>query len=315
MSDKIIGIESPAAPAAASIGTPSGELIKDTTTATFIADVVEASKQTPVLVDFWAPWCGPCKQLGPTIEKAVTAAGGKIRLVKINVDENQEVAQQMRVQSIPAVFAFVDGQPVDGFMGAKPEGEVKAFIDKILQATPGGGNPQIAELLEKAKELLAADDVNQAGQIYAAILQADAENVGALCGLARCQIAMDDIEGAEATLAVVPPSASNEPDFISAKAALELASNPVDEEEVAKHVAAIEANPDDFEARYELANALNAGGKKEEALEQLLYIISKNRGWNDEAARKQLLTFFEAWGPTDEHTLAGRRQLSAVLFS
>ncbi len=311
MTDSIIGLkpepgQSPAA---------SGAVIKDVSTATFMADVIEASKEAPVIVDFWAPWCGPCKQLTPVIEKVVTAAGGAVKLVKINIDENQEIAQQMRVQSIPAVFAFVDGQPVDGFMGAKPEGEIKAFIDKIAAMAPGSNTDQIAELLEQAKTALAADDVNQAGQIYAAILQADNENVGALCGLARCQIAKDDIEGAAATLAIVPPSFHDEPDFLGAKAALELASNPVDDEEVKKFTDAIAANPDNFEARFELANALNNGGKRSEALDHLLYIVGKNRGWNDEAARKQILTFFEAWGPVDEHTIAGRKQLSAILFS
>jgi len=311
MSNTIIGLQS-------ENGQPSpatGDLVKETTEATFMADVIEASKEVPVLVDFWAPWCEPCKQLTPIIEKAVTAAGGSVRLVKINVDENQQIAQQMRVQSIPAVFAFVDGQPVDGFMGAKPEGEIKAFIEKIAAASPGGSNPKIAELLEQAKTALGDDDVNQAGQIYAAILQADNENVAALCGLARCQIAKGDIEGATATLAIIPPSASEEPDFISVKATLELAANPVDDSEVKKLGEAVSANPDDFEARFEFARALNNVGNKSQALEHLLYIVEKNRGWNDEAARKQVLTFFEAWGPTDEQTIAGRKQLSSILFS
>jgi len=312
MNDTIIGLtpEKGANPAAA-----AGDLIKNTTQATFMADVIEASKDVPVLVDFWAPWCGPCKQLGPVIEQAVTKAGGSIKLVKINVDENQQIAQQMRVQSIPAVFAFVDGQPVDGFMGAKPAGEINAFIDKIIAAAPKSNAKQIEELLEQAKAALEADDVDQAGQIYAAILQADNENNSALCGLARCQIAKGDIEGATATLAIIPPSADKDPEVIGAKAALELAANPVDDSETTKLAQTVAANPDDFAARFDLANALNNSGQKGEALDHLLYIVEKNREWNDEAARKQVLTFFEAWGPTDEQTIAGRKKLSAILFS
>ncbi|HFC04616.1 MAG TPA: tetratricopeptide repeat protein, partial [Rhizobiales bacterium] len=234
---------------------------------------------------------------------------------KINVDENQEIAQQMRVQSIPAVFAFLGGQPVDGFMGAKTDGEIKSFIDKIIAMAPGGENPKIAELLEQAKLALDAGDVDQAGQIYAAILQADDQSVGALCGLARCQIEKGDAEGAQATLAVVPPEASDDPDFISAKAAVELALNRVDDSEITKLAQAVEANPEDFQARFDLANALSSNGMKQEALDELLYIVKANRAWNDEAARKQVLTLFEAWGPTDENTIEGRKKLSAILFS
>lgn len=311
MTDTIIGLQ----PEPGNAPTAAGALIKDSDTQNFMADVIEASKETPVLVDFWAPWCGPCKQLGPIIEKAVTQAGGKLKLVKVNVDENQEIAQQMRVQSIPAVFAFVDGQPVDGFMGAKTEGEINTFIEKIAAAAPADPGARVAELLDQAKQVLEAGDVDQAGQIYAAILQADAQNVGALCGLARCQIEKDDVEGAQETLAVIPPEAADEPDFISAKAAVELALNRVDDSEVKKFVDAVETNPDDFDARFELANALNSNGNKEEALDHLLHIVRKNRDWNDEAARKQVLMFFEAWGPTDEQTIEGRKKLSSILFS
>jgi len=263
MTDSLIGLQSsPANPAStASPATPAGDLIKNATTQTFVADVIEASKSTPVLVDFWAPWCEPCKQLGPIIEKAVTQAGGAIKLVKVNVDENQEIAQQMRVQSIPAVFAFVDGQPVDGFMGAKTEGDIKSFVDKIIAAAPGDESAKIAQLLEQAKGALAAGEVDQAGQIYATIVQAEPENVGALCGLARCQIEKDDVEGAQATLAMVPPSATDEPDVISVKAAIELALNRVDGSEITKLAQAVKTNPDNFQARFDLANALSSNGE------------------------------------------------------
>ena len=303
MTSSIIGMDAGSPPAT------QGDLIKDSDQANFVQDVIETSKQVPVLVDFWAPWCGPCKQLGPIIEAAVKKAGGAIKLVKVNIDENQAIAQQMRVQSIPAVFAFANGQPVDGFMGAKPEGEINAFIQKVLEAHGGGDNSQIDAALDHAQQAFEADDIDTAGQIYASILQADHENIKAILGLAQCQIAKGDIDGATATLALIPPAKENLPEVISIKATLELATNPVDETEIINLTKTIESNPDDFDSRFELANAMNSAGRKQEAIEHLIYIFQKNRDWNDQAARKQLLKFFDSWGPTDEHTLSGRRQL------
>ena len=294
-------------------GPAAADLIRDSNTQNFMRDVIEASRQQPVIVDFWAPWCGPCKQLGPALEKVVRQANGKVRMVKINVDENQQLAQQMRIQSIPAVYAFVNGQPVDGFMGALPESQIKQFVDRL------GGQGSMAEEIEaavaEARVALDQQDYQSAGQIFAQVLQVDREHAGALAGLARCQMAVGDLENAQATLALVPPAKASDPEVLSAKAALELALNPVDVSEIGTLKAQIEKNPDDFQARLDLAVLLNGAGERAEATDQLIYIIKKMRSWNEEAARKQLVKFFEAWGPKDEFTLAGRRKLSSVLFS
>ncbi len=293
--------------------TPQGVLVKDSNTKDFIRDVIEASRQQPVIVDFWAPWCGPCKQLGPALEKVVKQANGKVRMVKINIDENQALAQQMRIQSIPAVYAFVNGQPVDGFMGALPESQLKQFVDRL------GGQGSMAEEIEAAvaaaREALAQGDYQSAAQIFAQILQTDREHAGAIAGLARCQLEVGDFENAQATLALLPPAKANDPEILSVKAALELALNPVDESEAQVLLAQIDKNPDDFQARLDLAIVLNGTGDRGGAIDQLIHIIRKMRAWNDEAARKQLVKFFEAWGPKDEFTLQGRRKLSSVLFS
>lgn len=292
---------------------PAGDLIKDSNTQNFMADVIEPSRQVPVIVDFWAPWCGPCKQLGPALEKVVRQANGKVRMVKINVDENQQLAQQMRIQSIPAVYAFVNGQPVDGFMGALPESQLKQFVDRL------GGQGSMAEEIEaafaEARAALEQQDYQMAQQIFAQILQVDREHAGAIAGLVRCLLAVGDLENAQATLALVPPAKVNDPDVLSAKAALDLALNPVDVSEIGTLRAQVDKNPDDFQARLDLAVLLNGAGERADATDQLIYIIRKMRSWNDEAARKQLVKFFEAWGPKDEFTLAGRRKLSSVLFS
>jgi len=292
---------------------PPADLIKDSDTKRFMADVIEASKKVPVIVDFWAPWCGPCKQLGPALEKVVKQANGKVRLVKINVDENQQLAGQMRVQSIPAVFAFVGGQPVDGFMGALPESQIKQFVDRL--GGQGGMAQEIEAIVAEGRKALAQKDYPGAARIFREVIEADREHAGALAGLAKCQIELGELDGAEATLALVPPAKSSDPEVLSAKAALELARNPIDVSEAARLQAEIAKDSDNFQARFDLANLLNGTGQKAEALDHLLHIIRKEREWNEAAARKQLVKFFEAWGPKDELTLQGRRKLSSILFS
>lgn len=291
----------------------NADLIKDTNTAGFMADVIEASRECPIIVDFWAPWCGPCKQLTPALESAVKSANGAVKLVKINVDENQEIAAQMRIQSIPAVFAFKDGQPVDGFMGALPESQINSFIEKLAGAPLG--DQELEALIEAAQQALGDGDVANAGPLFVQALQRDREDTRAIAGLAKCQISGGDVDGAAATLALTPPSKEDDQEIASAKAALELAQTPSDAGEIARLAAAIEADPADHQSRLDLAVALNAAGNREEALDHLIHIIGKDRNWNDEAARTQLLQFFEAWGMTDELTVAGRRKLSAILFS
>jgi putative thioredoxin len=286
--------------------------IKDSNTKNFMADVIEASRQVPVLVDFWAPWCGPCKQLGPLLEKIVKEAKGAVRLVKINVDENQQLAAQMRIQSIPAVFAFVNGQPVDGFMGALPESQLRQFVARLTADARGD---EIEAMLAAAEKALAENDLAAAGQIYAQVLQIDRENVKAIAGLARAQIKSGDVNGAKATLALVPPSKASDPEIASVRALLDLSAKQADPGSIKKLASAIEQNPADHQARYDLAIALNGIGRRQEAMDHLLTIIGKDRGWNDEAARKQLVQFFEAWGPKDDLTQTGRRRLSSILFS
>ena len=296
-------------------GSPSQEadIIKDGSTATFMADVIDASRQVPVIVDFWAPWCGPCKQLGPMLEKIVRQANGSVRLVKINVEENQALAGQMRVQSIPAVFAFSGGQPVDGFMGALPEKELREFISRI--AGPSNEQQQIEQLIEAAQAAMAEKDFATASQMFGAILQVDRENISALAGLAKCQLEAGDMAGAEATLAMVPADNQQDAEVASARAALELASQPSDSEEITRLRDQLAQSEKDHQARYDLATALNAAGNREEALDHLIEIVRTDRNWNDEAARKQLVKFFEAWGHADELTVSGRRRLSSILFS
>lgn len=306
------GAEPVAAPAAAPVVNPA-DLIKDVSEATFMAEVIEASKSVPVIVDFWAPWCGPCKQLTPALEKAVMGARGAVKLAKVNVDENQQIAGQMRVQSIPAVFAFVDGKPVDGFMGALPESQIKEFIAKLTNGADGSA--EIAAAIDAGHAALEAGEFAVASQTFGAVLQVERDNTAAIAGLARTQIAAEDLEGAEATLGLTPPEKDEDQDIVSARAALELAQAPVDTGVIAALTAKVEADPKDHQARIDLAVALNAAGQREEALEQLLASIRIDRAWNDDAARTQLLQFFEAWGMTDELTVTGRRGLSAILFS
>jgi putative thioredoxin len=283
--------------------------IKDATDASFMADVIEASRTQPVIVDFWAPWCGPCRQLTPALEKAVNAAKGAVKLVKVNIDENPRIAGQLRVQSIPTVYAFQNGQPIDGFQGALPESQVKAFIERMS----GPAEPDdIETLLGMAKESLDLGDLGGAAQGYAAVLQAEPKNVKAIAGLARCYLAGGETERA-AELAAMAPADAKDADLASVRAALALAAEGASETAPLERRLASDAN--DHEARFELAKALAAAGQLEAAADHLLILIEKDRTWNDEAARKQLLTVFEAAGPVSEVTKTGRRRLSSILFS
>jgi putative thioredoxin len=291
---------------------PSDDLVKDTTTANFRQDVLAESMQQPVLVDFWAPWCGPCKQLTPILEKAVRAAGGKVKLVKMNIDEHPQIAGQLGVQSIPAVFAFQRGQPVDGFMGALPESQIKGFIERLVGPL---GPSAVEEILAEADQLAAAGDMGGAAELYAAVLSQDPENVAALAALVKLHVEVGDLEGAKRFLAMAPAGKENDPAIAGARAAIELAEQAASLGDVAPLRARVAADPGDHQARFDLALALNARGERSDAVDQLIEIVRRERGWNDEAARKQLVQFFEAWGPMDETTLAGRRKLSSVLFS
>ena len=294
-----------------------GDLIKDSDTANFAADVLDASMETPVIVDFWAPWCGPCKTLGPAIERVVNNAGGAVKLVKIDIDQNPEIAQQMRVQSIPAVFAFAGGRPVDGFVGALPESQIKSFVDRVLQAAGGapGDNP-IDAAFEQAEAAAEAGDYQAAGSIYQQLVQHDPGNMKAVAGFAMALVKLEQAEAAEEFLAQLPPEQQDAPELASVRAALELAAQAGEAQaELAGLQAKVIRDPQDLQARYDLAVAQSALGQNEDAIDGLLEIMEKNRAWNEEAARLQLLKVFEALGPTDPLTVSGRRRLSSLLFS
>jgi putative thioredoxin len=293
----------------------AADLIKDTTTQTFVKDVIEESKHQPVLIDFWAPWCGPCKQLTPILEKAVRAAKGKVKLVKMNIDDHPAIPGQMGIQSIPAVIAFVNGQPHDGFMGAVPESQVTAFIDKLSAIMPATGEPNIAEILKEAETLLTEGDPANAAAVYAEVLGIDAANLPALAGLAKCYMATGAVEQARQTLALVPESKRADVAVKAVQAMIDLADQAKELGPVAELEQKVAANPLDHQARFDLATALNAQGKRTEATGQLLEIVKRDRKWNEDGARKQLINFFEAWGPADEATVEGRKRLSTILFS
>ncbi len=286
--------------------------VKDTTTQTFVKDVIEESKRQPVLVDFWAPWCGPCKQLTPVLEKAVRAAKGKVKLVKMNIDDHPAIPGQMGIQSIPAVIAFVNGQPADGFMGALPESQVVAFLERL---TKGSINGEAKDLLKAADAALSGGDPAGAASLYAQLLAEDNGNVHALAGLARCYVETGALEQARQTLALVPDSKRNESSVTAARAALELAEQAKKIGPIAELERKVAADPLDHQARFDLALALNGKGRRLEALDHLIGIVRRDRKWNDDGARKQLVQLFDAWGPTDEATIEGRKRLSSILFA
>ena len=293
------------------------DLVGDTTTQGFMQDVIEESKTRPVLVDFWAPWCGPCKTLTPILEKVVRAAKGKVKLVKMNIDEHKQIPSQLGIQSIPTVFAFANGQPVDGFLGALPESQVAAFVERVLGKAGGASPDQVdtAEILKAAEGLLAEGDAAGAAELFAGVLAEESDNVRAIAGLARAHLKAGNVEHARQTLALVPKGKENDQAVAAARAALELAEQAASVGDVAGLEAKVAANPTDHQARFDLAIALNAKGNRAAALDHLIEIVRRDRKWNDDGARKQLVQFFEAWGPTDEMTVEGRRRLSSILFA
>ncbi|MGB7036396.1 MAG: co-chaperone YbbN, partial [Xanthobacteraceae bacterium] len=278
----------------------------------FVKDVIEESKRQPVLVDFWAPLCGPCKQLTPVLEKAVKAAKGKVKLVKMNIDEHPAIPGQLGIQSIPAVIAFVNGQPADGFMGALPESQVMAFLERLTKDRIGG---EAQDLLKEADAAFAEGDAAAAAQMYSQLLAEDGTSVPALAGLARSYVTTGALDQARQTLAMVPEAKHNDAAVAAARAALELAEQAKTLGPIAELENKVAADPRDHQARFDLALALNSKGQRHDALEHLLAIVKTDRKWNDDGARKQLVQFFDAWGPTDEASIEGRRRLSSILFA
>ncbi len=288
-------------------------LVVDTTTQDFVKDVIEASKTQPVLVDFWAPWCGPCKQLTPIIEKVVRAAKGKVKLAKMDIDQHPAIPGQLGIQSIPAVIAFVNGQPVDGFMGALPESQVTGFIERLIKDKVGGGETD--ELMKSGEAALAENDFAGAADVFAHILAQDSSSIPALAGLARSHLGAGNLEQAKRTLDLVPEAKHTDAAYLAAKAAIELAEQASNVGPVAELEAKVAADPADHQARFDLAVALNANGDRAGATGHLLEIVKRDRKWNDDGARKQLVQLFDAWGPADDATVEGRRRLSSILFA
>jgi putative thioredoxin len=301
---------------AATTPAPAADLIKDASEATFMADVVEASKEVPIIVDFWAPWCGPCKTLGPLLEQAVTAAKGAVKMVKVNIDEAQNIAGQLKIQSIPTVYAFYKGQPIDGFQGALPGSEITAFVDKVIAAA-GGEAPgnQLSDAVDAAEEMLTQGAAVDAAQTFAAVLEQDPNQAAAYGGLVRAHIALDDLEQAEAVLNGAPAEISETPELEAAHAQLELARQAADAGPVGELMATVEAEPDNHQARFDLALALHANGQVDDAVTQLLDLFARDRDWNDGAAKTQMFTIFEALKPNDPIVLNGRRRLSSMIFA
>ena len=302
--------------AAGTMGEAPADLVKDSSQQAFAQDVIEASMTVPVVVDFWAPWCGPCKQLGPQLEAAVKAARGAVRMVKINVDENQQLAAQLRIQSIPTVYAFFQGQPVDGFQGAQPESEVKAFVERLRKAGEAGRGPSpVEQALEQAQAALDGGDPGAASALYSQVLKHEPENAEALAGLLSCYLASGDLETAREMFDGLTEEMRKDPAFASVAAQLDLQAQAGDAGEIPVLKEKVAANPSDHQARFDLAMALHGSGQEEAAADELLEIVRRDRMWNDEEARKQLVTFFEAWGPTNALTIEMRRRLSSLLFS
>lgn len=298
--------------AESSVGVVGQDIVKESSTAGFARDVIEASRSALVLVDFWAPWCGPCKTLAPKIEKVVRSYGGKVRLVKINADEHPALTGQLRIQSLPTVYAFRDGQPIDGFRGDQPESTIRAIIDRAIGED---AEADIAAILAAADQAREAGDLQGAAEAYAAILQEDQQHAAALAGLAQCYLASGDAERAEQMISLVPPEKQSLSAVQGVKAALDLVRLAGQADNSNDLARTVESNPSDHQSRFDLAVALAARGRKQEALDHLLEIVKRQRSWNEEAARKQLVQLFDAWGPKDPLTVEGRRRLSSLLFS
>ncbi|MFY0611684.1 MAG: thioredoxin [Hyphomicrobiaceae bacterium] len=293
-------------------GQAGPDVVYDTSTATFAKDVIEASKDAIVLVDFWADWCGPCKQLTPLIESVVRSYGGKVKLAKLDVDKHPAISGQLRIQSLPTVYAFSNGQPIDGFTGAQPESAIRALIDRHLGAA---AEADLAEAIAQGREAFDAGDLQQAAEVFAMVVQAEPQHPEALAGLAQCYLKSGDVERARQTIALVPPDKSTDPAVSSVHAALDLADRAANSVDTSALEARLANDPADHEARLELAVAKAGNGDKERAVDELIELFRRDRNWNDEAARKQLVQFFEAWGPKDPHTLDGRRKLSSLMFA